>query len=137
MELQKDGSLSPKNPFKTMFVIGNKGYVPVTNMEVDCIYDFNINNKNQFRNIQLWHRIPRSLWHENKVTLPCFTAIGHTDEPAIPSTIFGLSPDAHIKDADMTIRINYQFLGIFRGSQAFHVVALETADKSYRWKFES
>lgn len=137
LELQKDESLSPKNPFKTMFIIVNQGYAPITNIEVDCVSDFNTDRGGRFSNIHLRNRMPKSLWHENKVTLPCLTIVGYSDEPVIPNTIFGFSPAPHIESADMTISISYRLFGVFQRSQAFHLVAFKAADNSYRWGFWS
>jgi hypothetical protein len=50
--LQKDESLNPNNPYKTMFAVVNHGYVPATNIEVDCNFSFDSNGI-RARNIHL------------------------------------------------------------------------------------
>jgi hypothetical protein len=78
--------------------------------------------------------VSEGLWHEDKATIPCMV-IGYADEPFIPRTVFTLPANNRIEDADMTIKITYRLLGIFRRSQAFHVKALEAVGNSYGWEF--
>src|SRR5271163_3666205 len=37
LSLQKDDSLNSQNPYKTMFVAANDGYVLITDVDVSCI----------------------------------------------------------------------------------------------------
>jgi len=136
LELQKDESLSPHNPFGSMFVLVNQGYAPVANIEVDCVSSFDTNG-GRFRNIHLRTSIRDNLWHASKVTLPCMRTMGYDCEPYIPNSIFGFSSDYHVERADMNIEISYRAIGIFRRSQTFHVVALRAVGNSYRWEFGS
>jgi hypothetical protein len=139
LDLQKDDSLDPNNPYRTMFLVVNQGYAPITHIEADCIFAFDTRSGLKFSDNEFITSIVGVHWHGDKSTLPCIRVVEYSNEPHIPSDIVQLPPKEHIQNANMRIKITYSMLGIdippFRRSQTFHVVALAAKDNSYRWEF--
>ena len=134
LSIQRDDSLSSTNPFATTFSISNEGYVPVTDLNADCIFSF-IDQKsaNLFRDNTIgFDNFAGRLGHGDRVTTPCFTAIEAMER------LTNLIPQDFSNSA-LTINISYAFMRVnlksLRRSQIFRFKGISAEDKSIHWIF--
>jgi hypothetical protein len=136
ISLQKDESLNPANPYRTMFVAVNEGYVPLSSIEVSCISTFKTTTGAFDHNVATYP-IGATIWHEGRFTIPCTHVLKSTNDPdSGPWITAGVD---EVTEADMDVAISYSILGIsmkpFRRSRSFHVKAEKSADSSWHWSF--
>jgi len=123
--------LDPANPFSQMLAISNQGYVPLTDVEVDCVPKFDTSRHIFFDGMTVhFGNVAHYLPHAGLVTVPCF---------AIPELYqikggYGVPPGATLE-----ITVNYAFyhanLKALRRSQHFRFESVQAADKSQHWAF--
>jgi hypothetical protein len=126
LSVEKDEMLDPNNPYSEMFLVGNGGYVPTTEMQVQCSPDFVTDKDNyvlrsslDIANFQIDY-----LGHGGTATLPCFELV----------RTFSFS---RLKRAKLTIKITYAFIHLniswLRKSQSFQFVATLGSDGHLHW----
>jgi hypothetical protein len=151
LALQRDDSLDPHNPYKTMFLISNEGYFTATNIEVSCQYDFWATagvghaggKRGPFRSEGnlFTAAIRGSLTHGQSTHLPCVHVLSMNDKPVIsePFSTFMIPADAEFERAEMTAVVRYSIFGIdfrkIRLQKTFRLTALRATDGSYRWDY--
>jgi hypothetical protein len=128
LSIQRDDSLNSSNPYATVFLISNEGYIPITDLDAYCIPDYGgtktfamHDNTLRYSDFASW------LGHASKVTVPCFR-------------IFTV--DSHlgnIESPKLTISITYAFLhaniNSLRRQQTFQFKAVKAEDASWHWTY--
>jgi hypothetical protein len=141
LHLQKDDSLNSQNPYKTMFVVVNDGYTPVTNVAISCTPTFTTQEHisvNGFKTTL--NNFSSILWHGQPLTLPCIDAVAFAEDSNHSGLgDIAISSDNPILTADMTIDVKYAFVYLnlkpLRRSQSFHLRAVRGADNSFHWAY--
>ena len=131
------GTINPLNPYKTLFLLVNQGYAPITDIDVQCIPQFKTTDYVSFPGeITVQHPVAGTYWHNGQATLPCVGSVNYPDEPHPPGGIL-LRPNSLITEASMQVKVIYSFLGLrfkqLRRSQTFKLRAIRVADGSFRW----
>lgn len=137
LQLQEgNGTINSLNPYKTLFVLLNQGYAPITDIEVQCTPQFKTADYVAFQDITVQHPVGGTYWHNGQATLPCVGSVNYPDEPHPPGGIL-LRPNSRITEASMQVKVIYSFLGLrfkrLRRSQMFKLRAIRAADGSFRW----
>jgi hypothetical protein len=138
LSIQRDDSLSSTNPFRTTFSIANEGYIPITDIDVDCTMSFSGENAavRVFDNTLGFEGFARQLVHGDRITLPCFQAINEMSQ-----TINGVDFDnpKNFQHCGLTISISYALVYVnfkrLRRSQNFNFATELADDHSLHWVY--
>jgi hypothetical protein len=131
LNLQKDESLSPNNPYRTMFVVANDGYIPITNIVVTCLSNSG-GNKFKISNSGMTIPIEGTFGHNRHFTLPCTNLINGTPDSL---DAFKLPRGSKFDQAELTVYIHYSFLGAFNHSEKFLLKAEPADNGSLHWAY--
>ena len=133
LSIQRDDSLSSTNPYATALSIANEGYIPVTELDVDCAVDYG--DKDYTTGIRdsvfAYHNFSQWLAHGDRATLPCLKAA---------TQMAALLPSAKTVDvATLTVYVTFAFIHLnlkfLRRTQIFHFTAIRADDGSLHWMF--
>jgi hypothetical protein len=134
LSIQDNGSLNPRDPFTAMFSVSNGGYIPLTNLDADCVFGavadpLPLHDLRLEGNSMPVHNFASWLWHDDRATLPCF----HILRERIGPNLY------NFKNPTLEITVLYSFVGLnlkpLRRSQTFLFRAAIASDNSWRWLF--
>jgi len=133
LSIQENAFLDPTDPFSQMFSITNQGYVPLTDVDVDCFPNFQSTAITMGGSLVSFRNVAGYLEHGGTVTIPCFRIpdIFRTTAPAAERT---KRPGATlgVVVSYALYHINLKFL---RRSQEFHFRSVVGKDGSQHWIF--
>jgi hypothetical protein len=136
INLQKEESLDPGNPYRTMFVAVNDGYLPIGNIKVTC----NANaggDKFKLTDSELATSIPGTIWHSQKFTLPCINFIESSLHSQDHPPAFVLPHGSKFSRAEMNIVVQYSTLWFVTHHQSFFFSAESANDGSLHWSYST
>jgi len=134
VDLQKDETLNPSNPYRSMFVAVNEGFAPMGKVGVDCLVNFTTSTGGGMKNTMVSQDVPGSFWHSDKFTAPCTDIVQLNSDLPYRSVA---KMDGAVTSADMTITINYDplWMNHLRRAQTFRLVTEKGSDGLLRWAF--
>jgi hypothetical protein len=131
LSIQEQYLLDPTDPFSQMFAISNNGYIPLTNMDVQCAPHFVTSTYYIFDGFAVEYKdFCNYLGHAGTVTLPCFRIPQMLVFPSNINKRPGATLEVVVKYS--LYHLNLKFL---RRSQTFHFKSVAAKDKSQHWEF--
>jgi hypothetical protein len=129
ISVQLGDSLDISNPYATQFNISNEGYIPLTELDAKCVFNFDTTTIHAENNSNTVRDFVHSLWHSDKATIPCnLHILGRAATPFI------------FRDANLSFEIQYAFwhlnLKRLRRTQRFSFVAVHGYDGLMHWQYQ-
>jgi hypothetical protein len=133
LDIQKDDSLSATNPYRTMLVARNGGWIPISSVVVDCKAD---TNGARFDLSDADTKLPvhGTFWHDGKFTLGCERSIEQLEIPGGNNFIV-LPRGSQFESAELRVSIHYSFLIFGQRTQLFHLTGQRADDGTLHWSF--
>jgi hypothetical protein len=130
LSIEENANLDERNPYSTMFLIANEGYVPATDVTVDCkVSSLATDVGSTAQNLRLTARVASFMTHSQRRTLPCFQMIGLDNSVSF----------AEVGDLTMTVTYSlFPFSPVFSGlrrNQVFHFKSISSHDGRIHWEF--
>ena len=129
LSIDEGNLLDSQNPFSALFSVTNGGYIPVTNLDANCILSF----RNQRQNVSFtqgdfsFTHFADYIAHSGRATLPCWRSI---DIKNIP-----------LEKAEMKVIVTYSLYPftskVLRRHQTFNFEAIKANDGSLHWTYVS
>jgi hypothetical protein len=142
LAVQQGDAIDPRNPYSSMFSVVNKGFFPVTDLDVDCLPEMDVGKNFSLGNNRIvYERFGKYLPHEGQVTIPCFKVLSFGGGDDLPSALnVNLDPKI-LRSAKLTIKISYSFFPVtwrkLRRNQTFQFTALKNSTGQWVWTFVS
>jgi hypothetical protein len=157
LSVEENELLDPRNPYSALFYVANDGYAPISDLDVDCIVNFEsasqhivvrgsptieyshfadyLSHSGGSPTIEYSH-FADYLSHSERATLPCFHAVVLNT----PSTgAFKVNGD--ISKATLSVIVYYSYYPLswkpFRRHQVFHFQAIPDSTGSLHWTFSN
>ena len=118
-------SLDPKNPYSTLFLVSNEGYVPIADLNSECKMTFIDNRRNTIHETVRDSKFAKYLAHSDKSTLPCFKSLTLGQNASL------------VEVGDLTVTVTYSVYPLsfeyLRREKNFHFSAVRGPDGIFHW----
>jgi len=129
LSIQENAFLDPLDPYSQMFSITNQGYIPLTDVDVNCLPSYTTSANVEFRNIAFpFHGVADYLGHAGTVTIPCFQIAD------VVKIVGNKLPNATLEIV-VTYALYHANVKPLRRSQRFHFRSVIARDQSQHWEF--